>query len=119
MIGAWLRVLVNVNFNFAIVGSVFAALGGPLIYTSNCKIGANWFLPKDVVRVISLFIIIIFFIFLKYLKSYKGHYKHNPYGNNKRCNRGINSGTLFFKLQCYQRHSDNALRNRRRQNTHF
>lgn len=51
MIGAWLRVLVNVNFNFAIVGSVFAALGGPLIYTSNCKIGANWFLPKDVVRV--------------------------------------------------------------------
>lgn len=51
LIGAWIRMLINYNFNFSILGSILAGIGGPFIYNSNGRIGVSWFEPRNIVRV--------------------------------------------------------------------
>jgi len=43
LVGAWIRLLVNTNFNFVIVGQVIMALGQPFMLSAPAKLAALWF----------------------------------------------------------------------------
>ncbi|EGR32652.1 major facilitator superfamily protein, putative [Ichthyophthirius multifiliis] len=43
--GSWLRLLINKNFNYAILGQVFVGIANPFIVNSMNKISNNWFYP--------------------------------------------------------------------------
>ena len=43
IIGSWIRLLVDYNFYFLILGNFIIGLGAPFIINSRSKIAANWF----------------------------------------------------------------------------
>lgn len=47
LIGAWIRLLVNVNFYIVIGGQVIMALGQPFMLSAPAKLSALWFAEKE------------------------------------------------------------------------
>ena len=42
-IGMWIKCLINYNFNYVLIGQIFAAFGQPLISCAPAKLAALWF----------------------------------------------------------------------------
>ena len=47
-LGTFFYVLVNVSFNFMILGTLFIGIGQPFLINSPAKVAAYWFFPKNV-----------------------------------------------------------------------
>ena len=43
LVGAWIRMLVNTNFNFLIAGQLLMAIGQPFMLSAPAKLAALWF----------------------------------------------------------------------------
>ena len=46
-IGSWIRVFINKNFVFVIIGQVFLGCANPFIINCLNKVSANWFFPTN------------------------------------------------------------------------
>ena len=42
-IGSWIRLGINYDYSFAIIGNVFSAIAGPLIINTKSKLSQTWF----------------------------------------------------------------------------
>lgn len=47
MIGAWMRVFININFIFVFFGMLLAGIARPFIINAQGKIAANWYAPPS------------------------------------------------------------------------
>ena len=47
ILGAWIRMLVNVNYNFVLVGQIFMAIGQPFMLTGPAKVAGLWFSENE------------------------------------------------------------------------
>lgn len=47
-LGTFFYVLINVSFNFMILGTLFIGIGQPFLINSPAKVAAYWFFPKNV-----------------------------------------------------------------------
>ena len=58
IIGAWIRILVNENFLYVLLGQLVASFGQPFIMNSPSKIAATWFNPENRVKATTILSII-------------------------------------------------------------
>jgi len=47
-LGAAIRILINIDFAFMIIGQFFCAAGQPFILNATTKVAVRWFLPQSV-----------------------------------------------------------------------
>lgn len=47
-IGTFFFLLINLSYNFVILGTVFVGLGQPFLLNSPAKVATLWFFPKNV-----------------------------------------------------------------------